>query len=313
LAGAPQQAGSINTLPAAGPNRPANVPDGYVVTPAGYFDPSCVRSLAKGERLLADGRVQHVDGTVDQNAAVCNFPRYTQAGIPFNGANANTIPPQSEAGTKSSPEVNGWIENASIVTWSAATSYGAVIAVWTVPPQPVADDGQVLYFFPGLEDINSTQSILQPVLQWFHKQWAIASWNCCLNGITTESPVVNVSPGDEIYGSITSGCSPGIVSCAIWNVLSLDLLTGESTTLSDTPSDGQVFNWAFGGVLEAYAVVACNDYPQDRKIAFHHIAVFDENLHRIVNPIWGEGSNLTQTPQCHYGVESKPDQVTLDY
>ena len=39
----------------AGPNRPAGVPDGYVITPFGYFHPSCVRQLTEGETLLADG------------------------------------------------------------------------------------------------------------------------------------------------------------------------------------------------------------------------------------------------------------------
>ena len=41
----------------------ATVPDGYVATPFGYFHHSCVRSLAKGEKLLPDGRVQHADAT----------------------------------------------------------------------------------------------------------------------------------------------------------------------------------------------------------------------------------------------------------
>ena len=36
----------------AGRNRPAGVPDGYVITPFGYFHPSCVRRLAEGETLL---------------------------------------------------------------------------------------------------------------------------------------------------------------------------------------------------------------------------------------------------------------------
>src|ERR1700691_188381 len=61
----------------AGPNRPAGVPDGYVITPVGYFHPSCVRQLTAGETLLADGRViQHADGTLE-NVPACNYARYT--------------------------------------------------------------------------------------------------------------------------------------------------------------------------------------------------------------------------------------------
>src|ERR1700760_3473708 len=68
-------------MPLAGPDRPANVPDGYVITPFGYFHPSCVQSLTKGERLMADGRLQHSNGNVEEKAAVCNYPHFTRSGI----------------------------------------------------------------------------------------------------------------------------------------------------------------------------------------------------------------------------------------
>lgn len=313
LASVLQQSSSPDTERAAGPNRPADVPDGYVVTPFGYFHPSCIHALQRGERLLADGRVQHADGTVE-NAAVCSYPRYTASGVPVTTTSAKMSTLGSDnTRVNSSPEVNGWIENASITTGAATKSYGALIAIWRVPPQPTANDGQTLFFFPGFEDINSTQSILQPVLQWYGGQWAIASWNCCLNNIITESPVVNVRSGDEIYGSISSACPPGTLSCSTWNVLSLDLSTGDSTTLEGTPSDGQVFNWAFGGVMEPYYVISCDDYPPNRRIIFEDVTVFDEHLHRIFDPHWIEASNTSETPQCNYGVRSRLDKVVLDY
>ena len=34
----------------AGPHRPASVPERYVITPNGYFHPSCVLRLANGDR-----------------------------------------------------------------------------------------------------------------------------------------------------------------------------------------------------------------------------------------------------------------------
>jgi hypothetical protein len=308
------QAGSPNIPSAGGRNRPASVPDGYVITPFGYFHPSCVQSLAKGERLLADGRVQHPDGTLEENVAVCSYQRYTPTGQPVSAGEAKMSTGKiGGTVTKTSPEVRGWIENANITTGSATKSYGALIAIWTVPPQPIANDGQVLYFFPGFEDINDLQtSILQPVLGWYQGQWSIASWNCCLNNIVTNSPAVNVSPGDAIYGSITSTCPAGTLSCTTWNVLSLDLFTGESTTLRDTPSQGQVFNWAFGGVLEPYYVITCDDYPSNRQISFYN-EVLDEHLHPIIDPKWTTAANSSQTPQCNYDVKVMPNEVMLDY
>jgi hypothetical protein len=282
--------------------RPPNVPADYVVTPFGYFHPSCVETLAKGERLLKDGRVQRADGTIDATSAVCNYPHYSPAGSPAVGGVAVT------------PQINGWVENANVTTGSPNRSYGALIATWRVPPDPPGQDDEVLFFFPGFEDIDDSQtSILQPVLQWAPREWTIASWNCCLNGITVSSPPVNVRSGDIIYGSITSTCPAGTVSCPTWNVLTLDLFTGESTTLSDTPSENQVFNWAFGGVLEAYYIVSCADFPPDRRIVFDHVTVFDEYLRPIRKPNWTVTSVFPTDPACPYGAKAERHEVNLDY
>ncbi|HEY3989284.1 MAG TPA: hypothetical protein VGM02_08305 [Acidobacteriaceae bacterium] len=298
-----QQSASVTPAPEAGPNRPSNVPEGYIVTPFGYFHPSCLQRLAKGERLLADARVQHADGSVNAKAAVCTYPHYLQSGI---------SPKSAKSSAPSA--INGWVASASITTGSATQSYGALTARWTVPPQPYVDNGQVLYFFPGFEDINDSQtSILQPVLGWYQGQWTIASWNCCLSGIVTSSPSVNVTAGDRIYGSVTSSCSRGTLSCATWNVLSVDLSTGESTTLGSTPSDGQVFNWAFGGVLEAYYVTSCDDYPSDGQLAFDQVTVFDENLQPLAHQKWSEGVDTTDTPQCGYSLTTVRRKITVSF
>ena len=287
----------------AGPNRPENVPEGYVITPFGYFHESCVQSVADGETLLADGRVQHKDRTVEGNTApVCNYPRFSPDGTPkVEGA----AKPQT-------PEVNGWIENANIVA-PAGYSYSGLLAINTVPPQPKSRDGQVLFFFPGLEDINDANtSILQPVLQWVGGQWSIVNWNCCLNGITTHSAAANVRPNDQILGTVTETCIEGTLSCATWNVTSMDLNTGVSTSLLLTPSQGQVFNWAFGGVMEPYYVVSCNDYPANTHESYH-VVLFDKFFNPVVDPIWNKSVNKTQTPQCGYAVTPKNYIVSLAY
>lgn len=301
---------STNPPLAAGPNRPANVPEGYVVTPFGFSHSSCVQTIAAGETLLADGRIQHADGTVPETTPVCDYPRYTHSGSPVAAGRAK-VAGSPEANT--SPEVNGWIESASIVTGSATQPYGALFASWTVPPQPATDDGQVLFYFPGFEDVNDPQtSILQPVLQWVSGQWAVASWNCCPQNITTVSSPINVSPGNRILGAITNNCRPGAASCNKWNVFSMDLKTGKSTTLRHTPGEGQVFNWAFGGVLEPYFVISCDDYPPNQQFTLS-VLVLDEHLHPVLNPQWEIGVNSTQTPQCNYAMQATPYEISLDY
>ncbi len=288
----------------AGPNLPPGVPDGYVITPSGYFHPSCVRLLAEGEALLADGPViRHTDGTTESIPA-CAYPRYTASGEIMSGPLAI---------------VHSYIEYASATT---SASYGGLTATWTVPPAPTSNDNQTVYFFPALDDIDDTVTILQPVLAWNDPispgAWSIASWNCCVPPTSTNwhSPPVSVSPGDEIKGTIWNTCGAGTVSCPTWNVISEDVSTGLSTPLKGTPSEGQTFNWAFAGALEVYNVGQCSDYPPNGALTFSDVALYDYNFDRISNPGWSIinwAKGLGLTPQCGYGGQVAATQVTLDY
>jgi len=289
----------------AGPNRPAGVPDGYVITPFGYFHPSCVLQLTEEETLLAEGPViQHSDGTLE-NVAPCSYPRYTASGEMVTAGAAGVQPPTIG---------HSWIESADTTT---NTSFGELIATWTVPPAPASNDSQTVYFFPGLEDSNHVVSILQPVLGWnadYRAAWSIASWNCCPSGITTESTPVRVKSGNLIKGTIRDTCSAGTLSCSEWKVTSQDTSTGRSTTLRNTSSEGQTFNWAFAGALEVYSVAQCSDYPSNGSLTFSNIALYDYSFDQISNPGWSMvlwASGLT--PQCGYGGPVAATQVTLDY
>ena len=287
-----------------GPNRPAGVPAGYVITPFGYFHPSCVRQVAKGETLLADGRVlQHANGTLE-NIPACEYPHYAASGAIVT-AGATKV---------ESPAINGWVESASVTT---STSYGEIIATWTVPPAPISKVEQIVYFFPGMEDSNNVVSIIQPVLGWnsfFGEVWSIASWNCCLSGTADYSTPLPVNAGDTIQGTVESTCSAGTESCPTWNITTEDVTSGASTTLSNSPSDGQTFNWAFAGVLEAYGIAQCSDYPPNGSLTFFNVALYDYNFVQVSDPNWSVTDWAPgQTPQCDYGAQVAATQVTLNY
>jgi len=292
-------------LAVAGPNRPPQVPEGYVITPFGYFHPSCVLRAVEGETLLADGRIEHADGTADANAPACGYPRYSPSG-------ALVTEGFLKVNDREVPTVNGWLESIWIDT---STSYGKVSSTWPVPPQPSINNGETLFLFNGLEDIDAVQSILQPVLQWYAPgPWAVASWNCCLKGITVESTPVPVNPGDTILGTISSSCKAGTTYCAKWNIVSKDQTTGKKTTLSKTPSDGQIWNWAFGAVMEIYGVTECSDFPKGNKSTVFTTQVYDQNLNVISSPSWTAAPAGTNTkPKCGYGLTVAPTQETLKY
>ena len=144
----------------AGPDRPAGVPDGYVITPSGYFHPSCVRQLAEGDTLLLDRHaVQHANRTIEDLPA-CRYPHYGPNGeVAASGSQGAALPTNS-----------GWVEKVEATTISA---YGELTASWTVPPAPANSANcqaypntcQTIFFFPGFQqNDNPSTTILQPVL-----------------------------------------------------------------------------------------------------------------------------------------------------
>ena len=289
----------------AGPNRPASVPAGYWITPFGYFHPSCVRSVEDGETLLADGRVRHANGNVDARAPVCGHPQYTRTGL--------IVPPDMKGETeRRNPAINGWLESIQTIT---DTSYGKLSATWTVPPAPTnPQNGQTLFFFPGFEATVEWLSILQPVLQWYpHGPWQMSSWNCCMQGTVWHSVPKKVSPGDTLLGTITPTCKPGSNYCETWTIVTKDLTTGKKSVLKKTPSEGQVWNWAFAGVAEVYGVRECGDFPANHGVVFT-VQLYDQNRQLIADPGWfPHAADPDTDPSCSYGLDITPTVETVSY
>jgi hypothetical protein len=296
----------------AGPNRPATVPAGYLITPFGYFHPSCVVHLTQGDELQPGAKViRHANGT-STSMNVCAYPHYRADGEKVMG---------DERGAKDPNISHSWIVSESVTTTS---SFGFLSAEWSVPPAPPSNDGQTLYFFPGVEDIKDVVTIIQPVLGWnsdYESAWGIASWNCCESGTTYEATPQPVSSGDTILGYMYDTCSAGTLSCTSWDVVTWDLQNDKISELINTSSFKQTFNWAFGGVLEVYNIVQCTDYPNTpngfpgggHTISFNAIGLYNDKIQNIANPAWSITYwDKRGTPQCSYG-GSVPKQVILDY
>ena len=291
-----------------GPRRPAAVPADYVVTPFGYFHPSCVNHLAKGDEILQDAKViQHEDGT-SQPIPVCAYPHFRADGEKVIG---------DERAVKRPDISYAWVEWASVTTTS---SYAYLYSFWNVPPAPAFTDGQTVYLFNGLEDIDDVVTIVQPVLGWnadFSNSYGIASWNCCVSGTVVEATPVPVNSGDLIYGYMFATCPAGTLSCSTWDVVTLDLTTQHESELLFTPNFGQTFNWAFGGVMEVYSILQCGDYPSGYSgtapsIHFYNQGLFNDKFVQIKAPAWQIGVTSGLTPACGYG-GSLPKEVILTY
>lgn len=285
--------------------KPSGVPDDYVVTPNGYFAASCVVTVHQGDKLQADGMIQRAGGALEK-PATCTQPNYTLQGdrIEPNGQRVSLL------GRHTPPPVqSGWVQDAN---YASSTPIGRIVATWTVPSQPSNRGSQVIYFFPGLEQLPNVQSILQPVLGWNgygDKAWTLASWNCCVNGTTFHSDPISAHAGDVVVGDTYSNCAPG-VACSSWNIDSRDTTTGQTTTLTTNPYAD--LTWVFGGVLEVYSVATCNQYPGG-PITFSNVQVYDRNNNHVSNPPWQGANTSGITPQCGYGLQTTASTVTISY
>jgi len=293
-----------------GPDRPVNVPSDYVITPFGYFHPSCVREARSGETVLADGRLQFEDGTEETVASYCSFPHYTAKGELVVEGTKSLAPNEISW---------SWIEAGQV---SGSIPYDGVLATWTVPQTPTTNHGQTIYLFPGLMHTTANpELIIQPVLGWNDGQpagpWNIASWNCCPSGMVWYSTPLTVTTGDQIYGTVLAACgSVTVQACSKWNITTRDVTTQQSTTLNVVYGSLITFEWAVSGALEVYSVYECTDFPPDGSTTFSNVALFDNYFRRFTHPGWSPMYWVTKgqtDPWCNYSATTTDTTATLNY
>ncbi len=279
-----------NAITKAAPKRPANVPSEFVVTPHGYFHPACIAELSEDESMRADHRIHGKNGHV-RDIPGCDFPHYDKHG--------NAVQATASRAPVTTPSYSGWVESAN------NTSMGPlnwISANWKVPTNPAMNNGQVLYYFPGFEPLSTGGFIMQPVLGYFgNGSWTIASWNCCVDNTVVKGPDAPVNQNDTLYGYVQGkNCDPSGV-CSDWQIYTGDWNTGTYSMLN-TSSLGQVMDWSFGGVLEAYYIDDCAEYPQSGGVTFSNVMVRNAKDLQVY-PVWSTGTT-GGSPSCGYGVTS---------
>lgn len=284
---------------------PQSVPGNYVVTPNGYFHPSCVHEVEQGAHLLADGGVQHANGVVTQQG-LCAYPHFSRHGERIEAAEglAPSHKVASQLGTQSISW--DWVEYSGTQS-SATPAIGYLSATWQVPSNPSSHGSQTLYYFPGAQ----LNTIIQPVLGWNAEgdnAWTLSSWNCCTNGQTNYSKFISTKAGDTISG-VMSGTSCSGNVCKQWAITTKDTTTGASTTLNAKPN--QAFNWVFGGVMEVYNISSCTQYPTNGGITFSNVQVATTSQ-QLFSPTFYP-TTASDTPACGYGVNTNPTTTTLKW
>jgi hypothetical protein len=235
---------------------------GWVQVPGALIRPDCVHEVPMGAKVGANGDVS-LAGSVVAHYDAC--PEQAIITRPQGGV----TPKFDTPGTG-----NGWVE---AVQWEVPLKSGDNIdeltGKWVVPANP-SENGGLIYLFNGIEP-TTENLILQPVLQWGANgyfggnYWVIASWLVGSNAYY--SPDEKVSAGDTILGTtyITSS-SGGTLN---WESWAQDTTSGAYSWLGAW-STGYQWNWAFSGVLEAYYITSCSEFPASGYTFFENNVVY---------------------------------------
>ena len=324
----PAHAANLTHARSDDPATPASVPDGYVVTPNGYFHPSCVHHIEADQRVHRDGSIENADHSL-QRPAACVYAHFDARGNRIE-ASQGAIATDGVVGTDDFVRGDtiytgtfdfyvGYIESLTRRV-ALAQAVQSMEAFFTVPASPARHGDQTVYLFPGLEYYEHVQTILQPVLGWNAFQdnaWTLTSWDCCVDGSVNYAGPVSIQPGDVIDGTMTgSNCDASTHVCANWIVKALNLSSNQAATLH-TVGHSQAFDWLFAGALEVYSLSTCDQLPSGRSVRFSAIDATTIAQTALVDLPWQAGNPGTLVA-CDYHMSVNPPgthagDVTLYY
>lgn len=233
----------------------------WVQIPGELIRPDCVHELPNGATVEV-GSDGQVSGDVMLNGVlIAHYEDCPEAPIvtrPFAGEDLGIDP-----GTG-----NGWVESSNwLVALGSSDNLDEVAGNWKVPTAPSVN-GALIYLFNGMEP-SDFKWILQPVLQYGvgaaggGNYWAIASW--LVGSKAYHSPLETVNAADSLTGYTKTTSVSG--STIHWKVDAKDTTTGAFSYLNATTT-GYHWTWALAGVLEAYNVTSCSDFPASNKAVF---------------------------------------------
>jgi len=292
---------AIPTAP-AGPDKTldAAADTDLVATPSGWYHRDCIFAVPNGSHIDVHHLVRRPDGSAFQ-LPLCKHPGRVQRGF------TSELTPSGGLFT--------WVEWTS---YSPGTLWGEIDASWHVPTLPlpspygvVNDTPQVFFAFPGIQSkFDTGATILQPVLTYGGGAgyggnfWTATSWACghvCMHGST----VLNVTPGDSMFGSVTaSNCVNG--SCT-WTIVTRDGTRGIASSYSIDDTSG--YRYAVGGSMEAHGLTTCSEFPA-AGVFFTGIVLKDQSGHGV-SPAWTPNPATGFTPSCAFAVSSTATTASL--
>ncbi|KAF8907840.1 hypothetical protein CPB84DRAFT_239319 [Gymnopilus junonius] len=273
----------LTSLVVAGTSSPVNIraSEDLVRTPAGLVPSSNVHAVPNGARVEQSPTAVQI---IAANGTVIHSVPYTNltAGAP--------LPKRPSNGTNTRRDLeSGWI---AYTYWentgpSPISFFGSN---WVVPAIPTSWDGQLLYWFNGLEPAVEN-AILQPVLQYGFSPagggefYALASWWLIGNDVY-HTDISLVSPGTYLQGQMTltgTSTSGGVTTYDYQSTF----VGYPGTTIS--ASTTEELAWAFE-TLEIYGTEFIPDLPYGNTVYSAIDIAFQNGQHPSSIP-WGASSD----------------------
>jgi len=233
---------------------------GWIQIPGKLIRPDCVHQVPSGARIEFGSDGQPTGDVKMNGKVIAHYDSCPEESIDtrYMGSQGGSSPNPSGYG-------NGWVEASQWELSLASTdNIDDVAGYWHVPAPP-AESGALVFLFNGIEPTGGNW-IMQPVLQWGNNgnfggnYYTFASWLVGpeSSGIAYVSNPINVNPGDLLTGvSQQNGVTD---STLYYFVTAADGAIGQQTTLNIW-SQGLHWVQAFAGVLEAYYVTSCSQFP----------------------------------------------------
>lgn len=290
---------------------------GFIQIPGKLIRQDCVHEVPSGA-LIDIGSDGNPTGDVKMNGKlIAHYDSCPEQSIDTRhfGSQGGQSPNPSGYG-------DGWVEASQWeLSLGASDNIDELYGFWHVP-QPPADAGALVFWFNGIEP-SGENWIMQPVLQWGDNgsfggnYYTFASWLVGPEGtgLAWYSSPNNVNPGDYLFGAqAQNGVSGNTLS---YFVNSDDTTTNQNSILNFT-STGIHWVWAFAGVLEAYNVTSCSQYPPNDVSHFYQTAIahgypaYDfyktQKFYGAEYDYFGSGG-----PQCNFSVSISGTTSTLNY
>lgn len=284
----------------------SRVPAGSVAVPGSrgvlLVPKECVHEMPPGSTLLPHAAANGTGDVV----------------LEANGTELTYIPPAICA--MSGPDNfsgSNWIEGTTFCFGQCATpgdAFGFYQGEWQVPNNPPSYDGQILYFFDGLQYQNIQDvPLIQSVVQWGYNgdfggnYWTADSWVFTLDwlgyGEVYYSNVLNVNNYDNVIGTLSA------YNCGSNNQCNWDIVTNDQTQNTWSSFNCGTKSWVCNlglylatSVFEGYYISGCLDMPQNGYATMSGISMLDNSGYSIT-PLWyshvwndyGCGQSVTYT------------------